>query len=163
MNEQPERTAFDDHDHRVCAKGAMAAAESLCREAGLRLTPLRARVLEILLEEHRAMGAYEVLERLREEGLGSQPPTAYRTLDFLVDHGLAHRIEKLNAYLACGHPGRGHNACFLICQCCKRVAEVLDGAIDTAVNTAAGSRSFTVERTVMELIGVCHACQRSAE
>ena len=58
-------------------------------------------VLEILLESHRAMGAYEVLERLAAEGFGKQPPVAYRALDFLVEHGLALRVRRLNAYAAC--------------------------------------------------------------
>jgi hypothetical protein len=58
--------------------------------------------------EHRALGAYAVLDQLREAGFGSQPPVAYRALDFLVAHGFAHKIERLNAFVACAHPGESH-------------------------------------------------------
>jgi hypothetical protein len=61
---------------------------------GVRLTPVRRRVLEILLEEHKAMGAYDVLTRLAAEGFGNQPPVAYRALEFLEDQGFAHRIRR---------------------------------------------------------------------
>jgi Fur family transcriptional regulator, zinc uptake regulator len=102
-----DATAFHSHDHGRCTGTAMAHAERLARDRGLRLTPVRRRALEILLEEHRALGAYEVLERLAADGFGNQPPVAYRALDFLVEHGLAHRIRRLNAYAACTHPGEG--------------------------------------------------------
>ncbi len=92
--------AFDRHDHRACVSGALAAAEATCAEAGERLTPLRRRTLEILLESHSALGAYEVLARLEAEGFGSKPPVAYRALNFLVDQGFAHRIEGLSAFVA---------------------------------------------------------------
>ena len=97
--------AFDRHDHRACVREAICAAEAACAAAGERLTPLRRRTLEILLESHSALGAYDVLARLEAEGFGSKPPVAYRALGFLVDNGFAHRIEGLSAYVACARPG----------------------------------------------------------
>ena len=82
------------HDHRRCVSDGLAAAERYCTDAGLRLTPVRRRVLALLLAEHRARGAYELLDALRCEGLGSQPPVVYRALAFLMKHGLAHKIER---------------------------------------------------------------------
>ena len=117
-----EPEAFSPHDHRACRGRALAAA-ALCAERRLRLTPARAFVLERLLASHRAMTAYEILEELAEAGLGSQPPVAYRALDFLVANGLAHRIERLAAFAACTHAEAAHNAGFLICRACRRVAE----------------------------------------
>ena len=87
---------FAHHDHDTCVSEALAAAEARCAAEGLRFTPVRRKVLDILLQEHRALGAYDILDMLREEGLGSQPPVAYRALDFLVTHGFAHKIERLN-------------------------------------------------------------------
>ncbi|MBU0861441.1 MAG: transcriptional repressor, partial [Alphaproteobacteria bacterium] len=98
-------TGFDRHDHSACVSDAISSAEQHCAAADLRLTPVRRRVLEILLESHAALGAYDVLARLDAEGLGSKPPVAYRALGFLVDNGFAHRIEGLNAFIACAHPG----------------------------------------------------------
>ncbi len=82
-----DTNAFHSHDHATCSREALAEAERLCAETGARLTPVRRRTLEILLEGHRALGAYEVLERLSAEGFGHQPPVAYRALDFLVEQG----------------------------------------------------------------------------
>ena len=96
---------FQKHDHARCVRSGLAAAEAECRVRKLRLTPVRRRALELLLSEHRALGAYDLLARLSDEGLGSQPPVAYRALDFLVKAGFAHKIEALNAYLACAHLG----------------------------------------------------------
>ena len=110
---------FTHHDHQHCISHAIGAAEEACAEQGLQLTPQRRRVLEILLEEHRAMGAYELLDVLRTEGIGAQPPTVYRALDFLVSNGFAHKIERLNAFVACAHPGERHAPAFLICSDCK--------------------------------------------
>lgn len=145
---------FDNHDHRACIASALAAAEAHCEECGARLTPVRRRVLEILLAEHRAMGAYDVLEVLRAEGLGSQPPVAYRALDFLVAHGLAHRVERMNAFIACNHPGEAHAPAFLICRVCETVAET-----DAPKVSATG---FEIEQTVVEAEGVCPNCKAEA-
>ena len=83
---------FVQHDHHACIADSISAVEARCRETGLKFTSVRRRVLELLLQEHRAMGAYEILDRLREEKLGSQPPVAYRALEFLVSHGFAHEV-----------------------------------------------------------------------
>ena len=101
---QPD-LAFAPHDHTRCADDVLALAETQLAQGGQRLTPVRRRTLQILLEAHRAMGAYDVLERLAAEGFGHQPPVAYRALEFLEEHGLAHRIRRLNAFTACMHPG----------------------------------------------------------
>ena len=112
-------TGFDCHDHAVCVSTMLGRAEARCREAGLNLTPVRRRTLEILLREHRAIGAYDLLAHLAEEGLGSQPPVAYRALDFLVKAGLAHKIEALNAYISCTETEAEHTPAFLICRRCN--------------------------------------------
>ena len=129
---------------------------------GVRLTPVRRRTLEILLEAHRAMGAYDVLTRLAAEGFGNQPPVAYRALDFLEEHGLAHRIRRLNAFTACMHPGEAHAPAFLICKACDMVAEAPVSAVLTALEHAARSRGFQIERSTIEAIGLCPACQTAA-
>lgn len=148
-------TGFDVHDHGHCRAAALSAAERLCAERKLKLTPLRRRVLEILLEAHEAMGAYDVLARLSEEGLGSKPPVAYRALGFWEEQGLVHRIERLNAYVACAHPGERHSAAFMICRVCERVAEAEPKGPLSAV---AGASGFLIESMVLEAVGLCAEC-----
>ena len=153
--------AFQSHDHSSCEGGVLDVADQRAREAGLRLTPVRRKALEILLESHRAMGAYEVLERLASDGFGDQPPVAYRALDFLVDNGLAHRIRRLNAYAACMHPEVDHTPVFMICRKCSAVAEALAQDVRAAVRGVASSAGFIVERVNVEVLGLCPACQEA--
>lgn len=159
----PEPLAFHRHDHDGCRRAALAAVEGACAERGLRLTPVRRRVLEILLEGHSALGAYDVLRRLTDDGSAPQPPVAYRALDFLVAHGFAHRIEKLNAFVACTAPGSLHRAAFLLCRACGAVAELDAGASGHALDEAADNAGFTADRAVMEVEGLCAACSHAAE
>ncbi|MFK7753307.1 MAG: Fur family transcriptional regulator [Sedimentitalea sp.] len=149
---------FAQHDHGTCVSGALAAADARCASDGLRLTPVRRRVLEILLQDHRALGAYAVLDRLREEGFGSQPPVAYRALDFLVLNGLAHKIERLNAFIACVHPNEHHAPAFMICRSCDTVAETLASPARGALGDAARASGFHIERTIVEAEGLCPSC-----
>ena len=149
---------FHAHDHAHCTGDVMARAEAITAANGARLTPVRRRVLEILLEAHRAMGAYDVLQRLATEGFGNQPPVAYRALDFLVEQGLAHRIQRLNAFTACMHAGEAHAPAFLICRVCDTVAEAPVTQIRAALDETAAALGFTVERASIEAIGLCPNC-----
>lgn len=154
--------AFTAHDHAHCAADVLARAEALARDRGARLTPVRRRVLEILLESHRALGAYDVLNRLAAEGFGNQPPVAYRALDFLEGLGLVHRIRRLNAFTACMHPGEAHAPVFLICRGCQAVAEAPGAPVRAALDRAAAASGFTVEGSSVEATGLCTACREAA-
>ncbi len=154
---------FEHHDHAHCMSAAITAAETHCAEHGLRFTPVRRKALEILLQEHRGLGAYEMLDRLREAGFGSQPPVAYRALEFLVAHGFAHKIERLNAFIACAHPGAAHSPAFMICRTCSSVAEALSTPTRGALGEAARATGFTIERTVVEAEGICPSCAEKAQ
>lgn len=154
--------AFRDHDHAACAQTALARAEGLLAADGARLTPVRRRTLEILLEAHAALGAYDVLERLAADGFGRQPPVVYRALEFLVEHGLAHRIRRINAFAACMHPGEAHQPVFLICRGCKAVAEAPAGGLRQALEAAAEGVGFAVERASIEASGLCPLCRGGA-
>lgn len=154
-------TAFDAHDHSHCSGPVLSEAEALLAGRGVRLTPVRRRTLEILLEKHQALGAYEVLDRLAAEGFGKQPPVAYRALEFLVDQGLAHRVRRLNAFAACMHPGQAHAPVFLICRNCNAVAEAAADQVRSALVDTADEWGFAVERSSMEALGLCSGCRDS--
>lgn len=157
---QPD-LAFATHDHAHCAADALARAETLIQASGARLTPVRRRTLEILLETHKAMGAYDVLARLAADGYGNQPPVAYRALEFLVEQGLAHRIQRLNAFAACVHMGEAHAPAFLICRVCQIVAEASAAPARQALEDEATKAGFSVERTTIEALGLCPTCRDS--
>lgn len=153
---------FQAHDHRRCIAAALSAAEAHCDAAGLNFTPVRRRVLEILLRRHRALGAYDILAELQEAGFGSQPPVVYRALEFLVAQGFAHRIERLSAFVACAHLGVAHSPAFLICRSCGQVAEACDAPDCAQLDAAARAAGFHVDRILIEAEGTCPACAEAA-
>lgn len=150
------------HDHACCIADALSHLEAHCAANGLQLTPVRRRVMDILLEQHRALGAYEILARLRDEGLGSQPPVVYRALDFLVRAGFVHRVETLNAFVACSRSGAGHAPAFLICRNCRTVIETPAEPSAGVLAGAAQEAGFAIETAVSEAEGLCAQCRGSA-
>ena len=120
-------------------------------------TPNHERVFGLLQKAARPMTAYELLDRLRPSGI-TAPPTVYRALDRLTEEGRAHRLESLNAFVACAHPHHGASAMFSICGSCGTVAEFSDPGLDRRIAAWARDRSFEVERAVLEVRGRCDAC-----
>lgn len=157
-------TQFPDesHDHVACVDGALERAEYVCRRRGARLTPLRRRILEIICSEHKPLGAYEILNRLRTDRDTAQPPTVYRGLEFLMSHGLVHKLESRNAYVGCGGPSHAHTGQFLICRDCDRTLELADPKVEKAVTDAALKVGFKIMHQTVEVEGVCPNCQDSA-
>lgn len=147
------------HDHDDCVRAALDRAEERCGQRGAKLTALRRRVLELVWNSHAPVGAYALLDTLRGEGQNAAPPTVYRALDFLLEQGLVHRLERLNAYIGCPRPDDPHAAQFLICARCGRVAELEDAAIGRAIEAEARRLGFSVARQTVEVEGLCADCQ----
>jgi Fur family zinc uptake transcriptional regulator len=153
--------AHQPHDHLTCIADALSRAEALCRERGARMTALRRRILELVWASHSPIGAYAILDRLRaEDTRTAQPPTVYRALEFLLEQGLIHRIESLNAFVGCDHPEQRHVTQFLICTECGAAMELADPSILSLVKESAGVSGFAVARLNMEALGRCPACQQ---
>jgi Fur family zinc uptake transcriptional regulator len=138
----------------------LGEADRLCRQRGVRLTDQRRRVLKILSGLSRPAGAYELLDRLKAGVPGATPPTVYRALGFLVAQGLVHKLESLNAYVGCHHPGEPHRSQFLICRQCGEVRELEDGAVERSLGSLLDSEGFCPERRVVEITGRCARCRR---
>jgi Fur family zinc uptake transcriptional regulator len=149
------------HDHRHCVEDALAAAEKVCAEKELRFTPLRRRVLELVWSSHKPVGAYALLDELRNEDLGSAPPTVYRALDFLIENGLIHRIERMNAFVGCSHPGESHRGFFLICSDCGNAQELQSDGLADTISASASRRGFTARDMTLEVTGVCGDCRQA--
>src|SRR5579872_6651908 len=106
----------ETHDHAACVGDALDRAASLCVQRGARLTEIRRQVLELVWRNHAPIGAYDILGAMQDGHRGAAPPTVYRALDFLMEQGLVHRIESLNAYVGCDRPEQAHVSQFLICK-----------------------------------------------
>jgi Fur family zinc uptake transcriptional regulator len=148
------------HDHEHCIEDAVSAAEKLCAAKGLRFTPLRRRVLELVWSGHKPVGAYALLDQLRDEDLGSAPPTIYRALDFLIEHGLIHRIERMNAFIGCSHPGEAHRGFFLICGECGNAEELESPTVAETITASANRRGFAARDMTLEVTGTCAECRK---
>jgi Fur family transcriptional regulator, zinc uptake regulator len=158
---KPAKAAAPAHDHNHCIEDAVAAAEKLCTQKGLRFTALRKRVLELVWSSHKPVGAYTLLDQLRREGLGSAPPTVYRALDFLIENGLIHRIERMNAFVGCSHPGEAHRGFFLICGECGNAEEMEGAGVADSIAASASRRGFTARDMTLEVTGTCAECRRT--
>jgi Fur family zinc uptake transcriptional regulator len=151
-----------DHDHERCTADALKHAEALCAERAQRLTPIRRQVLEVLLESHNPLGAYEIIDRAAASGARPAPITVYRALDFLRDNGLVHRIESRNAFVACvNNHASGDLVVFLLCERCGAVGEAASAAVADQLKAAARSAGFTPKTPVIEITGVCSHCRQA--
>ena len=158
-----EMTFIDhNHDHNACRRDAVERAELICTQRSVRLTDIRKRVFELVWRGHKPLGAYEILDALQKERSGAVPPTVYRALDFLLEHGLIHRIERLNAFVGCSDPEIPHLAQFLICTKCGTTAELNDTRIDAAINDQAKAVGFSVLRRTIEVEGTCPHCTEAS-
>ncbi len=139
------------------------AAARACARQGAQLTELRRSVLALILAAEGPSTAYQLLDRLKGTRKGAVPPTIYRALDFLMEQRLVHKIECLNAFIACTMADHDHHAVqFLICRSCGTVAEIDDHAVARALEYAAERAGFHPGHAMVELDGTCAACTHPA-
>jgi Fur family transcriptional regulator, zinc uptake regulator len=152
------------HDHSRCEASALAEAEERCAKRGLRLTPIRRRVLETLTSGHRPFGAYEIMDRLAELGPRPAPITVYRALDFLLEHGFVHRIASRNAFVACLHNHEASDSIvFLLCESCGAVGEANSPALNQAISEASRGVGFVPRSQIIEVTGLCEHCAKQGK
>ena len=147
------------------ADGFVAAVERACSERGLRLTPIRARVLGLVAGAERPLKAYDLLDLVRagEGGGSAAPPTVYRALDFLLANGFIHKLESVNAFVACHHPSTAqHSVPFLICDRCHSAVELEDRQVVAALDERARALGFVPQAQTLEVHGLCAKCAGAA-
>ena len=161
-------TPFDVNERLIAAK-------EQCRLNGARFTLLRQQIYQLVLEANKPVGAYDLITQLQQMRLSESeaaspklsnqtpknvaPPTVYRSLEFLLSEGLIHQLTSINAYVPCCHPRAQHTAAFLICAQCQRVQECSSVPVQEMMSFAEEDVGFLVERSVIELSGLCQACQ----
>ncbi|MEO1035781.1 MAG: Fur family transcriptional regulator [Pseudomonadota bacterium] len=160
MNAPAKGFPAAEHDHQVCVDTALKRAEAICLEQGKKFTAQRRRVLELVWAAHRPVGAYDILEAMSVDGKRYAPPTVYRALDFLIEAGLVHRLDSLNAYIGCTDPRHAHTGQFLICTRCSSVLEIDDGSIERSIRNRTNQLGFVATSVGLEVQGVCRACRK---
>ena len=146
--------------------------ERVCRERNLRLTPARRQVLELLAEEGKALGAYELLRKIGGDKAAAYPPAAYRALEFLQRNGFVHRVREAKRFVACSRPGEPHDPVLLVCGSCGEVEELPaadTSAIASGISAECGggqasgvgageSGCFLETAHAIEIVGRCALC-----
>ena len=143
------------HDHAR----AQQAAEEFCRRMGARLTRLRRNVFVTVLSAERPLTAYEILDLLRPKDPSATPAGVYRSLDFLTELGLVHRIESAKSFIACVMTDRAHPSQMLVCRRCGTVVETEDSRVAKATENLGRRLGFALDRDTMEFVGLCSTCQ----
>lgn len=147
------------HDHNNCIETALSQARQTCLASGARLTAIRERVLQLIWQSHKPLGAYDIIAMLSDQQKVVAPPTVYRALEFLLDQGLVHRIASLNAFVGCSLHNREHISQFLLCRGCGIAIEMDSRAINQAIQQNADTYGFVVDKETIEVSGLCQRCQ----
>ena len=134
-------------------------ARQWCQQRGVKFTALREKVYTLLLTHGRPLGAYALLDELRETQQSARPATVYRALNFLLNMGMIHRLETSNAFVACGHFDTAHAAQFLICETCGNVREMCCEQLQENLHGLAKGAGFAITRQTVEVWGICAHCQ----
>ncbi len=157
--ESARHSHADAHRHPHAPARFVRAVENVCSERGLRLTAVRRRILELIAAEAKPVKAYDLLDSLRGERHGAAPPTVYRALDFLMEHGFIHRLASINAYTGCHHPEHAHAVPFFICDSCDSAIELCDNGVAELLDAQAATLGFLPQSQSLEVHGQCASCR----
>jgi len=136
----------------------IAKVEQYCIKRGVRLTPIRRQVLELLLTYSNIVKAYEILDELKKQRENAAPPTVYRALDFFVEIGVLHRAESLNGFVFCSHFDEAHTSVILNCTHCGATEELAAEEPVDILLAFCRERGFTVQDGPLVLSGECARC-----
>lgn len=151
MSRNPQSPADED--------ALLAHARDVCAQRGASFTAIRSDVFRLLCRHQRPVGAYELLDELKATRPRAAPVTVYRALEFLLDVGLAHKVNALNAFLACRGSERAHRGLMLICSRCSQVIELEDRRVEDSIRRSAAGFEFQTGDELVEVVGTCSACR----
>ncbi len=145
-------------NHKININEALKKAENICNKKGVKLTKLRQKVLTLILKNHGYVKAYDLLNDLKKSDASAKPPTVYRSLDFLMEHGFIHKIQSLNAFVGCSHPDEHEDCYFLICKECKNIEECCSNKVKKVLTSTSGKNNFSPNQVTLEITGICQDC-----
>ena len=147
-------------NHKISIDEALKKAEIICNKKGVKLTKLRQKVLTLILKNHGYVKAYDLLNDLKKNDASAKPPTVYRSLDFLMEHGFIHKIQSLNAFVGCSHPLKHSECYFMICKTCNEIKECCDEKITNAIRKTLDANQFSHKNIAIEISGECYECSK---
>ncbi len=132
--------------------------ETYCENNNLRITPPRISAFKIIHSAAKPLTAYEILEHMAQDIKNPKPPTAYRAIEFLQEHGFIHRIESLNAYIPCEEKHKHDGSQFMICKICSHVDEIHLCTLPNTLQTRIDNEGFKLDHWNLEIHGICASC-----
>lgn len=146
-------------NHNVCVNDALEKANMICEQKKIRLTDLRLKVLKMIWNGgHKPVKAYDIIDNLKDGNKSCKPPTVYRTLDFLIENGLVHKLNSVNAYVGCCEPLHETQCYFIICNKCGEINEYFNKNIFDEINQSLKENKFISKNTILEIEGLCELC-----
>jgi Fur family zinc uptake transcriptional regulator len=139
---------FKNHTHSNCMNTAMKRAETLCNQRNIRFTPIRKKILALILEQHMPIKAYDILAKLSDAD----------HIEFLLENQLIHKIDSINSYIGCEFAHKQHQSQFLVCDSCNEVMELQEPLLNSALTETSQSKGFVVRQSHVEIHGVCADC-----
>lgn len=145
-------------NHKNCIEEAFEIAHKICNNNNIRFTKLRQKIFAIICNDHKPSKAYDILKILQTEDQSAKPITVYRTLDFLMEHNLVHKLHISNSYVSCTHPMKHQKCSFLICNDCLKVTECCNKTITEQIDKIGNDNNFKIDDTIIEIQGTCNEC-----
>ena len=136
----------------------MLGVESRCKERGASLTPIRKEVLSLLVRSPNGLKAYDLLNQIKSVRANATPPTVYRALDFLIAQGLAHKIGRMNLFVACRHASHQLPSLFVVCQKCGAVRELEEPEVMQGLSEMLANAGYRLDSPEVEITAVCPSC-----
>ena len=168
MAESQTKNVYGQKKSMSDIKNTMSAAEQAfidaavarCRERGVSLTPIRRCVLVLLRRHGGGLKAYDLLDQIKVYHPTVSPPTVYRALDFLIEQGLAHRIGRINQFVACNQHDHDHVDAnlFLVCPKCGIITELHDEAALIVLARSLKAAGHTLSGPEIEISAICRYC-----
>lgn len=137
--------------------------EQECKSRGASLTAIRREVLGLLYRSPKGVKAYDLLAQIKQERPGASPPTVYRALDFLIEQGLAHKIGRMNLFVACRHNSHQIPSLFLVCPKCSGVTELQEQSVMRALSASLAEAGHQLESPEVEISALCPKCATTQE
>lgn len=138
--------------------GYLERASERCKARGTLLTPIRRDVLDLLYETENGLKAYDLLARIKERRSNATPPTVYRALDFLMEQGLVHKIERLNQFVACRHESHQFPGLLMVCRKCGKVSELHDQQLMKTLLHSVKCAGHQLDCQEIEIASICPDC-----
>jgi Fur family ferric uptake transcriptional regulator len=128
------------------------------RSHGYRITPQREMIVEAIAHSGHHINAEEVFAQVQERTSSVNIATVYRTLELLVEQGLASRIdlgEERVMYATYQHGPHIH----LVCRQCGQVIDANQDMLSVLNHQLQSEYQFAADLQHISVVGLCSDCQ----